>query len=50
MGKTIRHHPHQALAEVFGAPKPGNKHAKGDFRGIKLSARSTVPVVIQKPY
>jgi hypothetical protein len=29
--------PPSGLGEGFGAPKPGKKRAKGDFRGIKLS-------------
>ena len=32
--------PQSAPGEGFGAPKPGRKRAKGDFRGVKLSNKT----------
>jgi hypothetical protein len=32
--------PASGPGEGFGAPKPGKKRAKGDFRGIKLSNKT----------
>ena len=37
--KTLRPPP-SGPGECFGAPKPGKKRAKGDFRGIKLSNKT----------
>jgi transposase len=39
-GQDDRPPPPSGPGEGFGAPKPGQKRAKGDFRGIKLSNKT----------